>query len=189
MKAMTIGSTALLLVLSACSGGGGSPESATTLGTSPTLMKLTASEYASAVNDLLSIAPSAQPVPVASAGGSATASASSDEAALGYHDAAFAIASMATSSNRLGGLLQRASCTAPASDSGAAGAACAAAFIQEFAPQAFRGAPIDAPTLAGLNEVYTSVAVAQGAGFSGGIAAVLQEILQSPYFLYKGWPA
>jgi hypothetical protein len=35
--------------------------------------------------------------------------------------------------------------------------------------------------------LYTTVAVTQGAGFSGGIAAVVEEVLQSPYFLYRGW--
>jgi hypothetical protein len=152
-----------------------------------TITKLTAVEYANTVNDLLGIPPSAQTVPLSAdstAGGFSVGGASSDTTAQAYHDSALAIATLATSATSLPNLLKAASCTAPAADSGSAGAACATAFIAEFAPLAFRHGPVDAPTLAGLNGVYTAVAVTGAAGFTAGIAAVLEEILQSPYFLY-----
>jgi hypothetical protein len=151
------------------------------------LTKLTAVEYANTVNDLLGVPPSAQSVALtadSTAGGFAVGGASSDTTADDYHDSAVAIATLVTSGASLPGLLRAANCAPPADGTGASGAACASALIGELAPLAFRHGPVDAPTLAGLNDLYTAVATTQGAGFSGGIAAVLEEILQSPYFLY-----
>jgi hypothetical protein len=138
---------------------------------------------------LLGVSPSAQSVPLTSdspTGGLAADLASADEMAETYHASAVSIATTVTSSARLATLLEDARCTAPSGNSGSAGAACATAFITEFAPLAFRQTTVDAPTLAGLTGLYKTVAVTQGAGFSQGVAAVLEEILQSPYFLYKG---
>jgi hypothetical protein len=152
-----------------------------------TITKLTAVEYANTVNDLLGIPPNLQTVPLSAdstAGGFAIGGASTDDTAQAYHDSALSIAAIATSAANLPTLLKAASCTAPAANSGSGGVACASAFISEFAPLAFRHGPLDAATLAGLNALYTAVGVTQAAGFSGGIAAVLEEILQSPYFLY-----
>jgi hypothetical protein len=163
---------------------------------SATVTKLTAVEYANTVNDLFgpalgltsSLVPlSAQTVALpadSSAGGFAVGGVATDDSAAAYHDSAIAIATAATSPASLPELLLAATCTAPLDGDGAGGAACAAAFISEFAPLAFRHGPVDAATIAGLNGVYAAVATTQGAGFSGGVAAVLEEILQSPYFLY-----
>ncbi len=151
------------------------------------LTKLTAAEYANTVNDLLGIPPSAQDVPLgadSTAGGFAVGGASTDQTAQAYHDSAISIAGIATSAANLPTLLKAANCTAPAGNAGGAGAACASAFINEFAPLAFRHGAVDAATITGLNGVYNAVAVTQAAGFSGGMAAVLEEILQSPFFLY-----
>src|SRR5580658_2076526 len=151
------------------------------------LTKLTAVEYANTVNDLLGVPPSAQSVPLSAdstAGGFAVGGASSDTTADAYHDSAVAIATLLTSATSLPSLLQGANCAPPADGMGPSGAACASALIGELAPLAFRHGPVDAATLAGLNDLYTAVATTQGAGFSGGTAAVLEEILQSPYFLY-----
>jgi hypothetical protein len=153
------------------------------------ITKITPADYASAVDKLFGIAPSAQPIPVSNvsaAGGFAVATPSADDIALANYDSALAIAAIATSADHLQTLLQGAHCTAPVANSGSAGAACAAAFIDEVAPLAFRNGPVDAPTLAGLHGLYTSVAVTQGAGFTGGMAAIIEEVLQSPYFLYRG---
>jgi hypothetical protein len=151
------------------------------------LTKLTAVEYANTINDLLGVPPGAQTVQLAAdstAGGFAIGGASTDGTAGAYHDSAVAIAALATSAATMPSLLQAANCAPPADGTGPSGAACAAAFIRELAPLAFRHGPVDAATLAGLNDLYTAVATTQGSGFSGGVAAVLEEILQSPYFLY-----
>ncbi len=151
------------------------------------LAKLTAVEYANTVNDLLGIPPAAQTVQLfadSTAGGYAIGGASTDETAAAYHDSAVAIAALATSAAAMPSLLQAANCAPPADGTGPSGAACAAAFIRELAPLAFRHGPVDAGTLGGLNDLYMAVATTQGTGFSGGVAAVLEEILQSPYFLY-----
>jgi hypothetical protein len=150
--------------------------------TAQTASLLTSSEYVAAVNDLLGV--QAQGVGPAAAGVTPSAQ-TAQSIALGYHSAAAQIARTATSPTNLPALLARvnAGCTAPAGDDGAAGAACAVAFIQQLAPQAFRGAaPESAATVGGLIDVYAAVSPTQA--FSGGIAAVVQEVLQSPYFLY-----
>ena len=154
---------------------------------SQTVTRLTAVEYANTVNDLLGVPPSAQSVPLgadSNAGGFNVGGASTDDTAQAYHDSAVALATLVTSAASLPTLLLGANCTAPAADTTGVGAACATAFIGQFAPLAFRHGPVDAATVAGLNGVYAAVAMTQGAGFSGGMAAVLEEMLQSPYFLY-----
>jgi hypothetical protein len=194
MKTRATWPAAFVVVLFGCGAGapagteqGGGLSSTSSLDESIT--KITPAEYASAVDKLFGIAPSAQPVPVdsaSSAGTFAVAAPSAEDIALADYDSALAIAMIATSADHLQTLLQGAHCTAPAGNSGSGGAACAAAFIDEVAPLAFHNGPVDAPTLAGLQGLYTSVAVTQGAGFTGGVAAVIEEVLQSPYFLYRG---
>jgi len=195
MKARSTWSAAFALVLAGCGGGSLGQENGTAGGSNPgtagnqPITKLTAAEYADSVNVLLGVSPSTQSVALTSnstAGGLAADVASADAMAQAYHASAVAIATTVTSSARLATLLEDARCAAPTGDSGSVGAACATAFIAEFAPLAFRQTTVDAPTLAGLTGVYKAVAVTQGAGFSRGVAAVLEEILQSPYFLYKG---
>ena len=39
----------------------------------------------------------------------------------------------------------------------------------------------------GILIALTVYGLAQGGGFSGGVAAMIEEVLQSPYFLYRGW--
>jgi len=188
MKERSTWSVALIALSLGCGGAGGTepgnpgsgPGSASSLG----LARLTPEEYAGAVNDLFGVAPSAQPVALADSTGDGVVSAEAQ--ALADHDSAFAIAMTATSAARTRALLRGAGCAPPAGDDGSAGAACAAAFIDQVAPLAFvSSGPVDAPTLAGLNDLYMGIAVTQHAGFSGGLAAVIEEVLQSPYFLYR----
>jgi uncharacterized protein DUF1595 len=184
MKARSTYAMAFLVTLVGCSAGTSvGPEQGSQPGAGQPATRLTSEEYSGAVSDLFGLPPSSQPV--ALVGASASATQSADDMALSDYDSAVAIATMATSSSHLGTILQAASCSAPQGNSGIAGSACAAAFVREIAPRAFQAGPVDAPTLAGLNGVYDAVAVKQGAGFSGGIAAVIEEILQSPYFLYR----
>jgi hypothetical protein len=195
MKARSTCLAAFSVVFLGCSSGTGAGTEQGNAGSSPTatldeaITRITPAEYASAVNKLFGIAPTAQPTPI---GGSSTSAVigevrSADDIALSDYDSALAIASIATSADHMATLLQQAHCAAPAGNGGSAGAACAEAFINQVAPLAFQNGPVDAPTIAGLNGVYSSVAVTQGAGFTGGMAAVIEEVLQSPYFLYRGW--
>jgi uncharacterized protein DUF1587 len=110
---------------------------------------LTATEYANTVNDLLSVPPSAQSIPL---GGDSTAGwftiggPVSDTNVQAYHDSAVAIASQVVSN--LGNLL------APVNCDTTTGAACAASFINAFAPLAFRHGVVDPATMAGLNQTF-----------------------------------
>jgi hypothetical protein len=195
MKARTTCLAALSVAFLGCGSGAGTEPS--TGGSSPTatldeaITRLTPAEYTSAVNKLFGIAPAAQPVPIGgdSTGTFAGVAPSADDLALADYDSAVAIAMIATSAAHMGTMLQQANCTAPAGNGGSEGAACAAAFLNQVAPLAFHNGRVDAPTLAGLNGLYTTVAVTQGAGFSAGVAAVIKEVLQSPYFLYRGLPS
>jgi hypothetical protein len=196
MKARSIGPALFLMAFAACGGTAGDPgrtlEPAGGPGPSTSspgaaagsqgAVILTAAEYASAVSDLLGIPPSAQTVPIVP-DGLAAGGAWADTAARAYHNSAASLATTVTSTAGLPALLERtkAGCVPPADGSGATGSACAAAFIDQFAPLAFRQAP-DPATMRSLYKVYDTVSATQQ--FSGGIAAVLQEILQSPYFLY-----
>jgi hypothetical protein len=196
MKARSIGPALFLMALAACGGTAGDPGrssepaggpgSSTSLGAaagSQGAVILTAAEYATAVNELLGIPPSAQTVPIVP-GGLAAGGAWADAAARAYHNSAASLATTVTSTAGLPALLERAKagCVPPADGSGTTGSACAAAFIDQFAPLAFRQAAPDPAAMRSLYKVYDTVSATQQ--FSGGIAAVLQEILQSPYFLY-----
>jgi len=209
MKAHSICGAASLLVFLGCSGGpggevgqgNGAPGSELGTAAAPAISagavkqaitQITPAEYANTVNVLLGISLSPQSAPPSgdpTVGGVLPRVMSSDEMALAYYSQATTIATTVTSATNLSTLLQDANCAVPAQNSGSDGVACATAFINEFAPLAFRQRALDASTLASLTGVYTSVAVTQQAGFSRGLAAVLQEILQSPYFLYRGLPA
>jgi hypothetical protein len=149
------------------------------------LLRLTTTEYANTVNDLLSVPPSAQSVPLpfdSTAGGYAVgAPAVSDSDVQAYHDSAVLIASQVVAN--LPSLLAPVGCDATT------GAACAATFIGSFAPLAFRHGAVDAATLAGLNQTFATIATAAGGattatGFTMGLQAVIEQVLQSPYFLY-----
>src|SRR5580700_11443372 len=126
MKTRATWPAAFVVVLFGCGAGapagteqGGGLSSTSSLDESIT--KITPAEYASAVDKLFGIAPSAQPVPVdsaSSAGTFAVAAPSAEDIALADYDSALAIAMIATSADHLQTLLQGAHCTAPAGNSG-----------------------------------------------------------------------
>jgi hypothetical protein len=58
---------------------------------------------------------------------------------------------------------------------------CAAKFIDAIGPKAFRR-PLDADTRTGLVNLFATVSAQFG--FNGGLQALVEEMLQSPYFLY-----
>jgi hypothetical protein len=149
------------------------------------LLRLTETEYVNTVNDLLSVPPNAQSVPLppdSTAGGFAVgAPAVADSDVQGYHDSAVSIASQVVAN--LPSLLAPVGCDATT------GAACAAKFIASFAPLAFRHGTVDPATIAGLNQTFATIATAAGGatsamGFTMGLQAVIEQVLQSPYFLY-----
>jgi Protein of unknown function (DUF1592)/Protein of unknown function (DUF1588)/Protein of unknown function (DUF1595)/Protein of unknown function (DUF1587) len=142
--------------------------------------RLTDTEYANTINDLLGIAPSSQTVPLAadsSAGGFAVGAEQGDAVAQAYHDSAVALATLAVAN--ITQLLQPVNCSV------SAGASCASAFINYYAPLAYRHGTVDAATITGLNGVYATVSSATGGTATLGIQAVLEAMMQSPYFLYK----
>jgi hypothetical protein len=195
MKARSTCLAAFSVLFFGCGSGTGAGTEQGNTSSTPTatldeaITRISPAEYASAVNKLFGIAPTAQPAPINGSSTSALVNEvrSADDLAFSDYDSALAIASIATSARHIAALLQQAHCAAPAENGGTDGASCAEAFINQVAPLAFRNGPVDASTIAGLNGVYSSVAVSQGAGFTGGMAAVIEEVLQSPYFLYRGW--
>jgi hypothetical protein len=184
MRAPSARFIAFGLVLAGCGSTAGGTSSSEPAAESVSL--LTSTEYTAAVGDLLGVQYALGAGP-ALAGSTPTAS-SSPSVALGYRNAAVDIARTATLPANLPALLARvnAGCSTPAGDDGAAGSACAMSFIQQLTPLAFHAASAEgassAATVGGLIDVYAAVSPTQA--FSGGIAAVLQEVLQSPYFLY-----
>lgn len=142
--------------------------------------RLTATEYANTINDLLGISPANQTVPLntdSPAGEFSAGQGQSTSIAQEYHDSAVALATQAVAN--LTTLLQPAGCSI------SAGASCASSFINYIAPLAYRHGTVDPATITALNAVYTAVSTGTGGTPTLGIEAVLQEILQSPYFLYK----
>jgi hypothetical protein len=159
---------------------GGAPDSTTNPVVVEQTWRLTDTEYANTINDLLGIAPSSQTVPLAadsSAGGFAVGAEQGDAVAQAYHDSAVALATLAVAN--ITQLLQPVNCSV------SAGASCASAFINYYAPLAYRHGTVDAATIAGLNGVYATVSSATGGTATLGIQAVLEAMMQSPYFLYK----
>ena len=136
--------------------------------------RLTNVEYANTVHDLLGTTSALALAPDGAAAGYSAGVAAGDPEVLDYHQAAIQIAADAVQN-----LAQLAPCAG--TDVSANAAACAAKFIDGFAPKAFRR-PLDADTRTALNQFYA--AVSAQFGFSSGIQALLEELLQSPYFLY-----
>jgi len=160
------------------SGSGAGDNVAGGVGTSPVIVqptwRLTNIEYANTVRDLLGLIPTVPLDPDGAAGGFSAGLSAGDASVLAYHGSAIDIAAKAVAN--MSTLIPCATTV-----SGAAATACASKFIDTFAPRAFRR-PLDDAGRSALNGLY-SVVSAQF-GFVGGIQAVLEETLQSPYFLY-----
>jgi hypothetical protein len=138
--------------------------------------RLTNVEYGNSVHDLLGV-PGALSVPLdpdGASGGFNAGLGAADATVEAYHAAAIELAGEA-----MANVASFIPCT-PAAIT-ATPAMCAASFIDSFVPKAFRR-PLDADTRTGLVNLYT--ATAAQFGFNGGIQAILEEVLQSPYFLY-----
>ena len=135
--------------------------------------RLTNAEYKNTVRDLFGIDASSPLDPDGAAAGFSAGLAAGDATVSAYHSAAIQVASQTTA------LLAKVPCDQPAITANPAD--CAAKFIDTVGPQAFRR-PLDADTRAGLLSLFSSVNAKFG--FNGGLQALVEEMLQSPYFLY-----
>ncbi len=136
--------------------------------------RLTNAEYANTVRDLLGLSATAPLDPDGPSGGFNAGLVAGDAAVRAYHSSAVALAAQA-----VGKIATLVPCTA--ADMAATPAVCASKFIDAIGPKAYRR-PLDAETKKGLNDLYATMAAQFG--FQVGIQAIVEEILQSPYFLY-----
>jgi hypothetical protein len=137
------------------------------------VFRLTSLQYMNSVRDLLGIPVSVELDPDGSSeGGFWIGAPASDSSVRSYHNAAIAIATTAVTAANLPRVV---TCSATPT------AACAATFIDTLAPKAFRR-PLEASQRTALNQVFTTINGKYG--FSAGIQAVIETILQSPSFLY-----
>jgi hypothetical protein len=135
--------------------------------------RLTTAEYSNSLRDLLGMPASVQLDPDSSSdGGYWVGGQASDNSVRAYHSAAIELATAGVSPANL---LRLVPCSATPT------AACASTFIASFAPKAFRR-PLDPAQSTALNQVFATISGKYG--FALGIQAVLEAILQSPYFLY-----
>ncbi len=135
--------------------------------------RLTNNEYANTVRDLLGIDMTTPLDPDGAAAGFNAGLAAGDATVQAYHSAAIEAGSNATA------LLKLVPCTAAQITSTPAD--CAGKFIDAIGPKAFRR-PLDADTRTGLTTLFG--AVQAQFGFNAGLDAIVEEMLQSPYFLY-----
>jgi hypothetical protein len=135
--------------------------------------RLTSTQYVNSVRDLLGI-----PVSVAldpddsSDGGFWVGGPASETSVRAYRAAAITIATSAVSAANLAKVVP---CSATPT------AACASTFIDTLAPKAFRR-PLEASQRTALNTAFTTINGKYG--FTAGIQAVIEAIIQSPSFLY-----
>ncbi|HWZ91115.1 MAG TPA: DUF1588 domain-containing protein [Polyangiaceae bacterium] len=135
--------------------------------------RLTNAEYANTVRDLLGINVTTPLDPDGAAAGFNAGLQAGDATVQAYHSAAIEAGAQSAA------LLKLVPCAA--ADITATPADCAAKFIDAIGPKAFRR-PLDADTRTGLTTLFG--AVSAQFGFNVGLQALVEEILQSPYFLY-----
>jgi hypothetical protein len=157
---------------------------ASSIGRAP-LRRLTRAEYNASVRDLLGDDSNpANGFPSEELGNgfgnSADAQSVSSLLAEQYSAVAEAVARRATESPER--LARLHACAAPSPADAAAEDACARSLIGEIAARAYRR-PLSPPELDELLAFHA--AMRAGSDFAGGIAAVLEVVLQSPDFLYR----
>jgi hypothetical protein len=135
--------------------------------------RLSNAEYANTVHDLLGIDVTTPLDPDGAAAGFNAGIQAGDATVLAYHSAAIEAATQNAA------LLKLVPCTQ--AQITATPADCAAKFIDAIGPKAFRR-PLDSDTRTGLTALFGTVSAQFG--FNGGLQALVEEILQSPYFLY-----
>jgi hypothetical protein len=152
-------------------GAGQNPDQGSPIQAAPT-WRLTNLEYRNSVQDLLGIQVTTPLDPDGAMAGYKVGQAAGDATVAAYYSAAIEAAKAAN-------LQTLVPCDAAAI--AATPADCAAKFIDAVAPKAFRR-PVDADSHAALLAVYTDIAAQFG--FDAGIRGLIEELLQSPYFLY-----
>lgn len=152
-------------------GSPGNPDPGSPIVAAPT-WRLTNHEYASSVKDLFGVTVATPLDPDGAAAGYRVGLVAGDATVQAYHDAAVEV-SGAINQDKL------APCDAAAVAAG--GADCAAKFIDAIAPKAFRH-PVDAETRAGLVALFAGIS--KQFGYAAGIRGLVEQFLQSPYFLY-----
>jgi hypothetical protein len=151
--------------------GGQNPDTGSPIQAAPT-WRLTNLEYQNSVRDLLGVASNTPLDPDGAMAGYKVGLVAGDATVAGYHDAAIEAAAAAD-------VQKLVPCDAAAIT--ATPAECAGKFIDAIAPKAFRR-PVDADTRAAMLALFTGVS--GQFGFDAGVRAVIEELLQSPYFLY-----
>ena len=135
--------------------------------------RLTNAEYKNTIRDLLGIEVTVPLDPDGAAAGFSAGLAAGDATVRSYHSAAIQAASNTAA------ILKLVPCDAAAIT--ATPADCAAKFVDAIGPKAFRR-PLDADTRSALLALFS--AVQAQFGFNAGMQGLVEEMLQSPYFLY-----
>jgi hypothetical protein len=142
------------------------------------VLRLANYEFLNSVRDVLQMNADVQLEPDApSTGDFRIGGPAGDNTVTTYHAAAIALATQA-----LGSLGTIEPCYTTASTGAAAAqTACASTIVADLGPKFYRR-PLDPAQATGLSGVYSTIAGKYG--FKNGIQAVLEALLQSPYFLY-----
>lgn len=152
--------------------GGMNPDTGSPIQAAPT-WRLTNLEYQNSVRDLLQGVEVKTPLdPDGAIAGYKVGQVAGDATVTAYRDAAIEAAAAAN-------LAKLVPCDTAAQ--AAMPADCAGKFVDAVGPKAYRR-PVDAASRAAMLGLFT--AVSAQFGFEAGIRALLEEILQSPYFLY-----
>ncbi len=152
--------------------GGGSAVTGSEITSQPT-WRLTNAEFTNSVHDLLGITLTTPLDPDGAAAGFNVGLNAGDATVRAYHSAAIEAGAQSAA------LLKAVPCDAAAITANPTD--CAAKFIDAVAPKAFRR-PLDADTRAGLVSLFG--AVNAKFGFNAGLQGLVEQMLQSPYFLY-----
>jgi hypothetical protein len=148
------------------------PVTGSEINTEPT-WRLSNAEYVNSVHDLLGITLTTPLDPDGAAAGFSAGLVAGDATVRAYHAAAI------EASGQTAALLKLVPCDAATIT--ATPAVCAGKFIDAVAPLAFRR-PLDAATRAGLVALFGTVNTQFG--FNAGLQGLVEQMLQSPYFLY-----
>jgi hypothetical protein len=152
-------------------GPGENPDPGSPIQSAPTY-RLTNQEYVNSVRQLLGVTVSTPLDPDGASAGYRAGLVAGDATVAAYHEAAMQAAA-AVDLATLVPCDQAAITSTPA--------ACAEKLVDALGPRAFRR-PLDMDTRAGLVSLYT--AVAAKFDYEAGIRALVEQIVQSPYFLY-----
>jgi hypothetical protein len=142
------------------------------------VLRLANYEFLNSLHDILGITPAVVLEPDApSTGDFRIGGPAGDSTVSTYHTAAMVIATQA---------LKTLGTVEPCFTTAAAGAAtaqtaCANTIATDLGPKFYRR-PLDPTQLTGLNNVYSSIATKYG--FANGVQAMIEALVQSPYFLY-----